>query len=109
VETTTGLDDSERRKLLTLIGLEILSIGPQPIQTALSWLSRYSDGLRAGWPGFYSRQTSSGVHPASYQTGNGVSSPEYGKGIQSSPSRAKAKRWHYASIPPIHLHRITVS
>jgi hypothetical protein len=49
-------------------------------------LRQYSDGLRAGWPGFDSGrksdlsllhvvQTGSGDHPASYPTGTGGSFP----------------------------------
>jgi hypothetical protein len=54
-----------------------------------SLVSRYTDGLQAGWPGFDSQQckiflfssvqTDSGAHPASYPMGTGCSFPG-GKG-----------------------------
>jgi hypothetical protein len=71
---------------------------------------RYSDWLRAGRPGFDSRQgqdfyfysghTGSGAHPASYPMGAVVKRPGR-EADHSPPTSAEVKNtWIYTSTPP---------
>jgi hypothetical protein len=83
------------------------------IQQEPGQLSRYSDGLQAGRPGFdfptlqdfsllHSVQTDSGAHPVSYLIGTGALSPGIkwlGREADHSPPSAEVKNG--GAIPPL--------
>jgi hypothetical protein len=82
-------------------------------------LSRYSDRLGAGRPGFDSRlgedfsflhsvQTGSGVHPAPYRMGTGDSFPG-GKADHSPPSSAEVKNGGALTPLPIRPHGLVLN